>query len=89
MIISVSVDPEHDTVDILREFRIGPNKYSDLHYEMNWTIARDTVGVMQKYGITAAPTTVIIDKEGFISPHSPYVGLTDASVLKNEIDSLL
>ena len=56
---------------------------------MTWRIARDTSGVSKKYDITAAPTTVIIDREGIISPHSPYVGLTDASKLSNEIDLLL
>jgi cytochrome oxidase Cu insertion factor (SCO1/SenC/PrrC family) len=89
VIISISIDPNYDTVERLREFKIGPNRFSSLEYEMTWRIARDTVGVSKKYDITAAPTTVIIDRQDIISPHSPYVGLTDASKLSKEIDSLL
>ncbi|RLI17350.1 hypothetical protein DRO44_03730 [Candidatus Bathyarchaeota archaeon] len=89
MIISISIDPTYDTVDRLKEFRTGPNQYSNLVYEIRWILTRDTNDVSTKYGIHAAPTTVIIDKEGFISPHSPFVGLTDSSQLSNEIDLLL
>jgi cytochrome oxidase Cu insertion factor (SCO1/SenC/PrrC family) len=89
VIISISIDPNYDTVERLQEFKIGPNSFSSLEYEMTWRIARDTAGVSNKYDITAAPTTVIIDREGIISPHSSYVGLTDASKLSEEIDLLL
>jgi len=89
VIISISIDPNFDTVDRLREFKTGPNQYSQLNYEISWVLTRDTSGVSEKYSITAAPTVVIVDKEGFISPHSAYVGLTDFSTLSNEIDMLL
>jgi len=89
VIISISIDPNYDTVERLQEFKIGPNRFSSLEYEMTWRIARDTVGVSEKYDITAAPTTVIIDRQDIISPHSPYLGLTYASKLSKEIDSLL
>jgi peroxiredoxin len=88
-IISISIDPTYDTIDRLKEFKTGPNQYSSLDYEISWILTRDTSDVSTMYGINAAPTTVIIDKEGFISPHSPFIGLTDASQLSSEIDMLL
>jgi peroxiredoxin len=88
-IISISIDPTYDTIDRLKEFKTGPNQYSSLDYEISWILTRDTNDASTKYGINAAPTTVIIDKEGFISPHSPFIGLTDASQLSSEIDVLL
>jgi len=88
-IISISIDPTYDTVDRLKEFKTGPNQYSSLDYEISWILTRDTNDASTKYGINAAPTTVIIDKEGFISPHSLFIGLTDASQLSGEIDMLL
>jgi len=88
-IISISIDPTYDTVERLKEFKTGPNQYSSLDYEISWILTRDTNDVATKYGISAAPTTVIIDKEGFISPHSPFIGLTDVSQLSSEIDVLL
>jgi peroxiredoxin len=88
-IISISIDPTYDTIDRLKEFKTGPNQYSSLDYEISWILTRDTSDVSTKYGINAAPTTVIIDKEGFISPNSPFIGLTDASQLSGEIDMLL
>lgn len=89
VIISISVDPNYDTIDRLIEFKRGPNSYSDLNYEISWILTRDTNDVTTKYGINVAPTTVIIDKEGYLSPHSPYAGLTDSSTLLNEITTLL
>lgn len=89
VIISISIDPNYDTVDRLREFKTGPNQYSNLNYEIRWILSRDTSGVAENCGINAAPTTVIIDKEGFMSPNSPHVGLTDFSTLSDEIDMLL
>jgi peroxiredoxin len=89
VIISISIDPTYDTIDRLKEFRTGPNQYSSLDYEVSWILTRDTSGVSTMYGINAAPTSVIIDKEGFISPHGPFIGLTDASQLSSEIDTLL
>ncbi len=88
-IISISIDPTYDTIDRLKEFETGPNQYSGLDYEISWILTRDTGEVATNYEITAAPTTVIIDKEGFISSHSPFIGLTDASQLSGEIDVLL
>jgi len=88
-IISISIDPNYDSIDRLKEFKTGPNQYSSLVYEISWILTRDTSDVATKYGINAAPTTVIIDKEGFISSHGPFIGLTDVSQLSSEIDMLL
>jgi len=88
-IISISV--KENTIQDLQEFRKGPNRFSNLEYEINWVIARDTAtaNVIGKYAISGYPTTVIIDQEGYVSPNSPFVGLTDASTLSQEIDYLL
>jgi len=88
-ILSISV--KENTIQDIQEFKTGPNRFSDLEYEITWIIARDTAtaNVIDKYGISGYPTTVIIDQEGYISPNSPFVGLTDASTLSQEIDYLL
>lgn len=85
----VSISIEENTIEDLREFRTGPNRFSNLEYEISWRVARDTDHVVEKYKIKGYPTTIIIDQEGNISPHSPYIGLTDASTLSNEIEYLL
>ena len=56
---------------------------------MTWIIARDTAGVRDMYNIYGYPTTFIIDEEGYISPNSPFIGLTSEKKLLNEIDYLL
>jgi len=88
-IISISV--KENTIQDLQEFKTGPNSFSNLEYEMSWIIARDTdtANAIGKYGISGYPTTVVVDQEGFISPNSPFVGLTSASTLSQEIDYLL
>jgi cytochrome oxidase Cu insertion factor (SCO1/SenC/PrrC family) len=88
-IISISIDTNYDTITRLKEFRTGPNQYSNLNYEIGWILVRDTNNLATVYNISAAPTTVIIDREGNLSPNSPYVGLTDFSTLSNEINMLL
>lgn len=81
VILSIDVDPYHDTVPILQQFREAHN--------ISWAIAQDTAGVSDDYTIIGTPTTVIIDQEGFISPHGPFIGLASFSTLSREIDSLL
>ena len=78
-IISISVDPDHDTVQLLREFR-------DEHGIL-WRVARDTSGVSEEYGIQYIPTLFIIDQNGYI--RYQHVGVTESSTLMDEIDSLL
>jgi len=78
-IMSVSVDPVHDTVERLQQFRVV--------HEISWTIARDTAGVANQYNIEYIPTLVIVDQRGGIQYR--HVGLTPASELSSEIDALL
>ena len=79
VIISISVSPSSDSVANLQEFRQD--------YEMTWTIARDTAGMSDDYGIQYIPTLVVIDQEGYIKHQ--HVGLTDESVLHEEIISII
>jgi len=75
IIISISIDPYSDTVENLRQFR--------QEYELDWIIARDIKGVNWDYGVTSIPAIVIISPEGYIKQR--YTGLTDESVLREEI----
>ena len=78
-IVSVSVDPAHDTVERLHHFRVS--------HAISWTIVRDTASVSNQYDIKYIPTLVIIDQGGAIRHR--HVGLTPASELSSEIDALL
>jgi len=88
-IMSISV--KENSIEDIQEFKKGPNSFSNLEYEISWIIARDTAtaNIIDQYGVSGYPTTVVIDQEGYISPNSPFVGLTDASTLSHEIDYLL
>jgi len=79
VIISISVSPSSDTVESLLEFR--------QEHEMNWIIARDTIGVNDKYGVQYIPTLVIVDQKGYIQHR--HVGLTEESVLHEEIVKII
>lgn len=78
IIASISVDRSDSNSD-LREFK---SQYGD-----NWTFARDTDDVANKYKVKYTPTTVIIDKDGIIR----YYGTGELSVQKlvEEIDKLI
>jgi thiol-disulfide isomerase/thioredoxin len=56
-------------------------------YDMDWLVARDTVGVFNKYGVQAIPTIIILDQTGNI--HYQHVGLAEASLLSSKINELL
>ena len=88
-IMSISV--KENTIQELQEFKTGPNSFSNLEYEISWIIAKDTetTNVIGKYNIAGYPTTVIIDQHGYVSPNSPFVGLTSATTLSQEIENLL
>ena len=73
----ISISSEDETV--LRSFRE--------EHSIEWMIAKDTANVSKAYGISAFPTLVIIDRQGYIC--YAHVGLTEASVLRPEIESLL
>ena len=88
-IMSISIN--ESAIEDLQEFRTGPNNFSDLVYEMSWIIARDTEteDVIGKYYIEGLPTTVIIDQEGNFSRRNPFLGITKAKTLSQEIHYLL
>jgi peroxiredoxin len=78
IIVTISVDGG-DSNSELREYQ---SKYGD-----NWTFARDTDGVSNKYNIRYTPTTVIIDRDGIIRYY--HEGETSFQTLSNEIDKVL
>lgn len=78
-VVVISVGSAGDSNIKLREFKRD--------YNMTWLVARDTVGVFDKYGITAIPTIIILDPSG--SVHRRHEGVTDVSTLSAEIDEVL
>ncbi len=75
----ISVGSSSDSEIGLRQFKKD--------YNMDWLVARDTVGVFNKYGIQAIPTIIILDQTGNI--HYQHVGLAEASLLSSKINELL
>jgi len=78
-IISLSIRLSYDTDEILRQFRND--------HDITWIVARDTANVRGKYDVPAIPTLYIIDQKGDIGYH--HVGLTEASVIIEEVNELL
>jgi len=78
VIISISVNPM-DTNEALRKFA--------KEHGINWIVARDTANLADTYGVSAVPTLVIIDKEGYI--RYTHVGFTSYEALENEVMELL
>ena len=79
VILSISVDPNTDTVQILQHFT--------QQNEIAWTVARDTTDIADKYGVYFIPHLVLVDIQGYrIHDH---IGLTRETTLRSEIDSLL
>ena len=78
IIISIGVDPQETNND-LRNFA--------QQHGMEWTVARDTDQVSDKYDVSPIPHLVIVDAEGYIQ--HKHVGLTEESKLRSEINSLL
>jgi peroxiredoxin len=79
IIISISVR-QSDTVEKLQQFR--------QEHEIDWIIARDTVGIREKLGgLWTIPTLIIIDKQGYIR----YIpeGLTGPCTLSEEIGYII
>jgi peroxiredoxin len=77
--VSVSVDMYQDTENVLLDF---VNEY-----EMNWTVAQDIVGISSQYSVSAIPTLVLVDPEGYVA--YTHVGVTRESTLSQEIQDLL
>ena len=78
-VVVISVGSSSDSEIELSQFKKD--------YNMNWLVARDTVGVFNKYGVQAIPTIVILDQTGNI--HYQHVGLAEASLLSSKINELL
>jgi len=78
-LISISVSPEYDTNERLQSFA--------QQHDMQWIVARDTVGISNDYNVQILPTLIIIDVDGYIrSKHEVSV---DWTTLTTEIDNLL
>jgi len=78
-VVVISVGSSGDSSLKLRQFK--------QNHDITWKVARDTVGVFDKYNVEYIPTLVILDQNGNI--HYRNQGLTDASTLSSKIDELL
>jgi peroxiredoxin len=78
MIITIDLDRGDSNSD-LRDFK---TEYGD-----NWTFARDTADVANKYKVNYTPTTVIIDKDGIIRFYG--IGENSEQKLVQEIEKVL
>jgi len=78
VIISIGVSYV-DKVESLKEIRE--------EYGIDWTLAVDTAGVVDKYSVVAIPTLVIIDSDGY--KRYRHVGLTEESVLSEEVAAIM
>ena len=79
VVISISVSPSSDTVELLQQFRQA--------HQIEWIVTRDTVGISDLYDVQIVPTLVIIDREGYIQHR--HVDLTDETVLRDEIIEII
>jgi len=79
VIMSIDIDPT-ESEQTLRDF-------SNNYPYATWIWARDTSNLLQSYQITAIPTTVIIDQDGYI--RFTHVGVESATTFIQEIDQLL
>jgi len=76
----ITIDVHYgDTVECLKEIRE--------EYGIDWTLALDTAGVVDKYRVVAIPTLVIIDSDGY--KRYRHVGLTEESVLSEEVAAIM
>jgi len=78
-VVVISVGSSGDSATKLRQFK------QDQH--MTWRVARDTVGVFDKYNVQYIPTLVILSQDGAV--HFQKSQVVDASTLSSEIDTLL
>jgi peroxiredoxin len=78
MIVTIDLD-RSDSNSVLQEFKTK--------HEGNWTFARDTADVANKYKVNYTPTTVIIDKDGIIRYYG--IGENSLQTLVEEIDRLI
>jgi thiol-disulfide isomerase/thioredoxin len=78
-VVVISVGSSGDSTIELRQFKQDHN--------MTWMVARDTVGVFDKYNVQYIPTLVILSQNGNV--HFQESNVVDASTLSSEIDALL
>jgi len=78
-VVVISVGSSGDSEIALRQFK--------KEYDMTWIVARDKVGVFDKYDVQYIPTLVILDQNGDV--YYKETGVTDASTLSEKIDDLL
>ncbi len=82
VILSIDVDPYYDTVELLRQFRDNN--------QITWPILVGTTSVADDYGISATPTTLLVDRQGFIyKTHIGWDVNSSPSELSTEIEYLL
>ena len=82
VILSIDVDPYHDTVDVLKQFRENN--------QISWPILVGTASVADDYSIQYTPTTVLVDKQGLIyKRHIGWNANTSPSEITPEIEYLL
>ncbi|MGQ9542579.1 MAG: TlpA family protein disulfide reductase [Candidatus Bathyarchaeia archaeon] len=79
VMVSVSFEPSTDTVQVLKQL-VGT-------VGVDWIVARDTIGISDKYGIEIAPTILLIDDAGVI--RRIHEGFTEKNVLISDISDLL
>jgi thiol-disulfide isomerase/thioredoxin len=78
-VVVISVGSSGDSAIKLKQFMED--------HSMTWRVARDTVGVFDKYNVQYIPTLVILSQNGAV--HFQEAGVVDASTLSSEIDALL
>ena len=78
-VVVISVGSSSDSAIKLRQFMQDHN--------MTWRVARDTVGVFDKYNVQYIPTLAILSQSGTV--HFQESNVVDASTLSSEIDALL
>ena len=78
-VVVISVGSSSDSATKLIQFKQD--------YDMTWMVARDTVGVFDRYNVQYIPTLVILSQSGTI--HFQESNVVDASTLSSEIDTLL
>jgi len=82
VILSIDVDPYYDTVELLRQFRDNN--------QITWSILVGTTSVADDYSISATPTTLLVDRQGFIyKTHIGWDVNSSPSELSTEIEYLL
>jgi len=82
VILSIDVDPYYDTIELLQEFRDNN--------QITWPILVGTASVADDYSISATPTTLLVDRQGFIyKTHIGWDVNTSPSELSTEIEYLL